>query len=532
VLEQWARDTPDRSFLCERAPDGSWRRTTYGDAWSSALEIGQGLLDRGLGPDRPMAVLSGNSIEHGLLMLACYVAGVPIVPVSVAYSLQSTDFVKLRQIVNTAAPGLAYVATRQPFEAALRAIELDAVDELDSLRARPSSIDPGRITPDTVAKILFTSGSTGAPKGVINTHRMLAANQAQARVVWPFVAHEPVLLVDWLPWSHTFGGNHNFNLVLWSGGTLYIDTGRPLPGLLETTVANLREVAPTVYFNVPAGYAALLPHLEANPDFAAHFCSRLRFVMYAAAALPAEVWDRWQTLLRRSSDRPIALTTSWGTTETAPLATSAHFELDGPGCLGVPVPGVTLKLVPNGHKLEVRVKGPNVTPGYVNAADLTAAAFDQDGFYRTGDAVRFLDPEHPARGLVFDGRVSEDFKLDTGTWVSVGMLRTDLVHAGAGAIHDLVLTGHDRHEIGALVWLSPTGDADQLRVAIEKHNAAHPQSSARIARALVLRDPPSVDGGELTDKGYINQRTTLERRAADVARLYGDCAAPDLLMFE
>ncbi|HWM22137.1 MAG TPA: feruloyl-CoA synthase [Ilumatobacteraceae bacterium] len=539
VLEDRALATPHADLLCERDGDGTWRRVTYREAWDAARSIGQALLDRGLEQSRPVMVLSGNSIDHGLLMLACYVAGVPIVPVSVAYSLQSTDHSKLRHIFQKTRPGLIFATPEEAFAPALASLDLDGVDvthSLTELRAAAPGVrieDAYRATgPDTIAKYLFTSGSTGLPKGVINTHRMLCSNQQQAREVWLFLAREPVVLVDWLPWSHTFGGNHNFNLVLWSGGTMHIDAGRPVPGLVETTVRNLREVSPTAYFNVPAGFAALVPFLESDADLATRFFARVRLVVYAAAALPAELWERLDVLARRFAPRPVPLTASWGSTETAPLATSAHFPLDGPGCIGVPVPGVELKMVPNGRKLELRVKGPNVTPGYVGEPDLTRAAFDSERFYCMGDAGRFVDPDRPERGIVFDGRVAEDFKLTTGTWVSVGTLRTALVSAGAGAITDAVLTGHDRHEVGALVWLSPVGNLDALRGAIEKHNADNSQSSTRIARVLVLGEPPSIDGHEITDKGYINQRAVLERRAADVARLHAaDAEADDVVLF-
>jgi feruloyl-CoA synthase len=522
VLRRRAAATPDVDLLCERAPDGSWRRVTYAGALALARSVGQGLLDRGLGPDRPVAILSGNGVDHGLLMLACYVAGVPVVPVSVAYSLQSTDHRKLRHIVDTVQPGLVFTTDRTAFAGAIAAIgTVDVADTLAGIAAEPATVDDVVIEHDTVAKILFTSGSTGVPKGVVNTHGMLCANQEQARAVWPFTRTEALVLVDWLPWSHTFGGNHNFNAVLWSGGTLHVDGGRPVPGQIDTTVANLRDVAPTAYFNVPAGYAALLPHLEEDAELVDRLRSRLRFAMYAAAALPADVWDRWVTVLGPD----IPLTTAWGSTETAPLATTSHFPMAGPGCIGVPVPGVELKLVPSGRKLELRVKGPNVMPGYLGEPELSAAAFDDEGFYAMGDAGRFLDPDEPARGIVFDGRIAEDFKLMTGTWVSVGNLRTQLVNQGGGAIQDVVIAGQDRDELGTLVWLSSSGDIDALRTAIEKHNADHPESSARIGRAVVLAEPPSIDGGEITDKGYINQRATLDRRADDVARLY---AEPDL----
>ena len=541
VLARHGRERPDADLLCERDAQGTWRRVTYGQAWQAARALGQALLDRGLGPERPAMVLSGNSVDHGLLMLGCHLAGVPFVPVSAAYSLQSADFATLAHVVRRTAPGLVYVASVAPHARALDALHLGDATLVSSapgddalafgdLAATPpgEGIDAAAaaVGPDTVAKILFTSGSTGRPKGVVTTHRMLCCNQQMIRQVWPFTAEEPVVLLDWLPWSHTFGGNHNVGLVLWSGGTLYIDGGRPAPGLIETTLANLRDVSPTAYFSVPAGFAALLPHLEADPELAERFFARLRLILYAGAALPQAAWDRVDALARRTRAQPIPLTSSWGSTETAPMATTAHFPLDGPGCIGVPVPGVTVKLVPDERSLELRVKGPNVTPGYLGEPEQTAAAFDDEGFYRMGDAGRFLDPEHPERGIVFDGRVAEDFKLATGTWVNVGTVRTALVSAGGGLIRDAVLTGHDGPELGALVWLT-ADDVDGLRAAVDKHNAAHPQSSARIGRVLVLAEPPSIDDGEITDKGYVNQRAVLAHRAHDVARLHGPAATEE-----
>jgi len=544
VLARQARDRPDADLLCERDTDGNWRRASYGQAWQAARAIGQALLDRGLGPERPVMILSGNSVDHGLVTLGGFMAGVPVVPVSAAYSLQSADFSTLAHVVRRARPGLVYVGDVEPHARALAAVDLgwaEVVASVPDERATPlaellattptEAIDAAAeaVGPDTVAKVLFTSGSTGPPKGVLTTHRMLCCNQQMTRQVWPFTTEEPVVLVDWLPWSHTFGGSHDVGLVLWSGGTLYIDAGRPAPGLIETTLANLAEISPTAFFSVPAGFAALLPRLEADAGLAERFFANLRLILYAGAALPQASWDRLDALARRAVDRPIPFTASWGSTETAPMATTAHFPLDGPGCIGVPVPGVTVKLVPTERTHELRVKGPNVTPGYLGEPEITAAAFDDEGFYRMGDAGRFLDPEHPERGIVFDGRVAEDFKLATGTWVNVGTVRTALVSAGAGLIRDAVLTGHDGPEVGALVWLT-ADDPEGLRVAVEKHNAAHPQSSARIGRVLVLADPPSIDAQEITDKGYVNQRAVLAHRAGEVARLHRE-DGPEVLVF-
>ncbi|HUO00842.1 MAG TPA: feruloyl-CoA synthase, partial [Bradyrhizobium sp.] len=474
MLEHWAAKAPDRLFLAERDATGQWRKLCYGEALRQAEAIGQSLIDRRLGPERPVVVLSGNGIDHALLMLGCFLAGVPIAPVSPAYSLQSRDFAKLKYIVELIEPGLIYMSVGTPFAAALRALPLSGVELVTSgpspeglpctafadLLATVPDETLARakfaVGPDTVAKILFTSGSTGQPKGVVNSHRMLCSNQQMARQVWPFVEQGPLVLLDWLPWNHTFGGNHNFNMVLWHGGTLYVDEGKPAPGLVEKTVANLRQISPTIYFNVPAGFAALLPFLEKDQALAAAFFRDLRLIFYAGAALPQDLWDRLEALSIATRGERVVMTSSWGSTETAPLATGAHFLLERAGVIGLPVPGVAIKLVPAGSKLELRVKGPNVTPGYLKRPDLTAEAFDAEGFYRIGDAGRLADPGDPAKGIVFDGRTAEDFKLATGTWVHVGSVRIGALAAASPVLQDAVVCGHDRHEIGLLAWANLT----------------------------------------------------------------------------
>jgi len=403
------------------------------------------------------------------------------------------------------------------------------------------------ITPDTVAKILFTSGSTGLPKGVINTHGMLTANQQQIFQLWPFLAEQPLVLVDWLPWNHTFGGNHNFNMVLRHAGTLYIDGGKPLPGLVEETVRNLSEVGPTICFNVPAGYAALIPFLERDDAFARSFFATLRLIFYAGAALPQDLWRRLEDISARAVDERIPMTSSWGMTETAPMATMAHFLIEHAGPIGVPAPGVDIKLVP-GAKIEVRVRGPNVTPGYWKRPDLTQEAFDDEDFYRPGDAVRFADPKDPTQGLVFDGRLAEDFKLLTGTWVHVGALRVGVLAAASPALQDAVVAGENRDFIALLAWPNVGGcqkliGADvpaselahhprlreHVRTCVARWNAANSGASQHVARVLILAEPPSIDANEITDKGYINQRLALERRKADVEQLFATEPAADVI---
>jgi feruloyl-CoA synthase len=514
----------------------------WGEARDRADAIAQALLDQGLGPERPLMVLSGNSLEHLLLTLAAYTAGVPILPISAAYSLQSADHARLRAITVLCAPGMVFADDGDAFGPALDALAADVPVQLVGLadleRATPTDeVDRAfaALGPDTVAKILFTSGSTGAPKGVVNTHRMLCSNQQALAQVWPFLRTEPPVLVDWLPWSHTFGGNHNLGQALAHGGTLHIDDGRPAPALFDRTVAALREVAPTVYYNVPAGYALLAPRLEADRDFAAHFFSRLRFMFYAAAALPEALWDRLRAIADEVADHPVPLTASWGTTETAPGATTAHFASARCGCIGVPLPGVTIKLVPDGDKREIRLTGPNVTPGYHRNVAATAGAFDEEGFYRTGDAARLVDPADPARGLMFDGRLAEDFKLASGTFVTVGRLRSALISAAGGVLTDAVLAGHNGPYAAALAWVNRDEarhacgadalDDPALRahlgaaLAAMNHGAG---SAARIERLLLLEQPPNMDAGEITDKGYVNQRAVLDRHGDLVARLLAE----------
>ena len=528
-LVQWSDQTPSRPFLAERRGE-AWRTVSYREAYGAARRIGQALIERGLGAEKPVAILSDNSIDHALLALGAMHVGIPAAPVSPAYSLMSKDFGKLKAIFELLKPGLVYAGEPEKFGAALEAVKAKSTPVAELLETNPGSTlerEHLKVRPDSVAKILFTSGSTGIPKGVINTHRMLCANQQMLAQAWPFVDDQPPVLVDWLPWNHTFGGNHNFNLVLRNGGTLYIDGGKPVPGLVETTVRNLKEIAPSLYFNVPRGYDLLLPHLERDAELRRSFFRELEVVFYAAAALPQNLWDRLLRLAnaeKRGGD--FAMLSAWGSTETSPLATSVHFAMDRPGVIGLPVAGCELKLAPFGGKLEVRVRGPNVTPGYYRRPDLTSASFDEEGFYRIGDAVKLADPREPAKGIVFDGRVAEDFKLSTGTWVNVGMVRVKLIAAADPIVQDAVITGHDRAEVGALVFLSAAAKdlkPDEIRSKLSQALArltAEGGSSMHPVRLLVLTEPPSIDANEITDKGYMNQRAVLERRAALVERLY------------
>src|SRR3954471_2519109 len=502
---------PDRLLVAERDADGGWARTTWGEAREQADRLAQGLLDRGLA-DRPVLGLSGHSRLRRGVALAAMTVGAPVVPVSVAYSLQSADHAKLRAMAELVDPGLV-VAEDAAFAAAADAVaggrtvlsrDLPGALRPEEFGAAPTAEVDRRcagLRRTDVAKVLFTSGSTGTPKGVLTTHGMLSANQQQIRQVWPFLADEPPVLLDWLPWSHTFGGSHDVNLVLTNGGTLYVDDGRPAPALVGRTVRNLADARPTIYLNVPAGYAALLPHLERDPAAARAFLGRLRLGFFAAAALPQQLWDRLEKLAA-DHGAGMRMTTSWGLTETSPAATSAHFPITRSDVLGVPLPGLELALVPVGEKLEIRVRGANVTPGYLERPELTEAAFDEHGFFRTGDAVALADPDDVSAGLVFRGRISEDFKLATGTFVSVGTLRPKLLSASNGLISDAVICGQDSTCVSAMVWLTADhgGRVDEhgvpedalraeLALTLERIAGEGGGSSQRIDRVLVLTEP-------------------------------------------
>ncbi len=562
-LTNWAGQAPERIFLADRDPAGDWRQVTYREALHKVRAIAQALIDRNISMDRPVMVLSDNSIESGLLQLGAMYAGLPVTPASPAYSLMSKDFGKLKHVFGLVRPGLVYADDAERFGPALAALDLDGVtlvvkqpsaQQADAIffsaltDTTPSTAVNdaySRVNPDTVAKILFTSGSTGEPKGVINTQRMLCANQQAIVQIWPFITRRPPVLVDWLPWNHTFGGNHNFNMILRNGGTLYIDAGRPAPGLIETTIANLRAIAPTLYFNVPRGFQMILPYLEDDAQLRDHFFSNLDTIFYAAAALPQDLWERLENLSLAARGEKVAMTSAWGLTETAPLATGVHFPIERAGVIGLPVPELELKMVPNHGKLEMRVRGPHVTPGYHKRDDLTREAFDEEGFYRTGDAGKLACTGDPAKGILFDGRVAENFKLLTGSWVNTGAIRIAAISAAAPVIQDAVVAGHDRDEVGLLIFPNFPACADiaglgadalpaelvehervcrLLRENLAAYNAENRGSSRTIKRILLMTEPPDIDAGEITDKGYINQRAVLQRRHCLVERLYSDDA--------
>jgi len=566
-LRHWAETTPERLFLAQRTSEGPWRSLTYADAWEQVQRLAQALLDRGLSPERPVAILSENDIEQALLTLAGQHVGAPCAIVSPAYSLISSDYERLRYVLGLAQPGLIFASDAGRFARAIASaapagVEVVAVEPggtgatpfADLAAASPTpSVDAAHaaLDPDSLAKLLFTSGSTGMPKGVVNTHRMLCSNLQMGRQAYRFVQDEPPVIVDWLPWSHTFGGNHTFGVALYNGGAFYIDDGRPTPAGLAKTLRNLREIAPTLYFNVPRGYEELLPHLREDEALAARFFSRLKLMKYAGAGMSRTVWDGLQDAAAKACGKRVQMITTLGSTETGPTSLLNMREASGPGEVGTPVPGVELKLVPNEGKLELRVRGPNVTPGYWRQPELTAKAFDDEGFYKIGDAVKYLDPSDLDRGFLFDGRISEDFKLATGTWVSVGVLRGRILEHFGPLVREAIVTGHDRDFVGAL--LAP--DLEALRrlaagldaAAAPRDVIAHPAvrarlqslldeladraagSSERLVRIAVLEEPLSLDAGELTDKGSCNQRKVLERRAALVETLYASRPAPEII---
>ena len=563
-FRRWAAEAPDRIWLAERTgPGPGWRKVTYGEAHELISRIAEGLLARGLGHasggHAPLMILSGNSIDHALMTYGAILAGCPVAPVSRSYSTQSSDFAKLRYVVDLVKPRAIYADDMPVYEKALAALDLTGIKLFHSRRphsagstaiaeliATPSGAAAreayDRLAFDDVAKFLFTSGSTGMPKAAINTHRMMCTNAAMLRAMLADPANEPpAVTLTWLPWNHSFGGNSVLNGTTSWGGTIYLDGGAPtLQGFAET-LRNLREVSPTTYSNVPAAWAMLTPELERDPVLAATFFRDLKQLAYGGAALSQDLGDRIQAVAARAVGHRLPFSSGYGATETAPTICNVHWATERMGLIGLPLPGIVLKLVPVGAKLDVRVKGDCVTPGYFGRPDLTAKAFDEEGFYQLGDAAKFVDPDDPSKGLVFDGRVVEDFKLDTGTFVNAGRLRIQAIEAADGLIQDALVAGIDRSYAAILAWPNVAacrafvGEdlsvaeivADprilaRIREGLARHNADHPGSSTQIRRALLMTEPPSLDAGETTDKGYVNQSLSLERRADLVKRLYAD----------
>ena len=578
LLAQWAEQRPDQTWLAQRkGADRQWRRISYAEGKALVDSLTQALLDLQVPEGRTLAILSGNSLEHAMMTQAGMQARLPVAPISASYSLLSADHVKLKYLFALVKPAVVLVQDGVQFQKALNALQasgqLDdvtvvhvdrapeginslAFDDLARTPVSPAVVRSiAAITPDTVGKLLFTSGSTGMPKAVLNTQRMMCANVAQANQARNSPGPGPSVVLDWMPWNHTMGGNAVLHGMLGEGGTLYIDDGRPVPGLFDETLRNLREVSPTLYSNAPSGYAVLAAALEKDDALCQSFFKNLSLLTYGGARLPDDLYERMQALAVKYTGHRIVFYTGWGSTETAPTSTGTYWETERVGLIGLPFPGVQLKLVPTptAHMYELRLKGINVFPGYHAQPELTAAAFDDEGFYKIGDAGVLVNPDDPAQGLVFAGRVTEEFKLTTGTFVHVGELRTDCIAACSPALQDALVAGQDRPWVGLLAWpqfaacrqLIGQPDAtpaqlvahptvrEAVRRGLNAHNATtQGASSRRIARVLLMTEPPSIDANEITDKGYINQKAGLTRRATLVQRLYAEPPADDVIVLD
>ena len=571
-VAQWAERHPGRTCAAKRDGGGSWRRLTYADAFRAVRSLAQALINRGLSAERPVVILSENDLEHLLLMLAGQHAGIPTASISPAYSLVSSDLGKLRHSIGLLTPGLVFAASGQRFARAIESVvpagtEVVATHSpVDGRRtthfaellatAPTGAVEDAhsRIDPDSPAKFLFTSGSTDKPKAVINTHRMLCSNQQMICQVFRFLQDEPPVLVDWMPWNHTFGGNHDIGVTLYNGGTFYIDDGKVGTPSFSESIRNLREISTTAFFGVPRAYEDLLIPLRSDEQLRRTFFAKLQILFYAAAGMSQPIWDAYRTLAEEVCGERIVMVTGLGATETAPMAIQTTWETEHAGVIGIPVPGVELKLAPREHKLEARVRGPNVTPGYWRQPEHTARAFDEDGFYKFGDAIKFIDPADVNKGFLFDGRFAEDFKMSSGTWVSVGPLRARIMAHFAPLVRDVVIAGHDRDELAMMIFpnvdrcraLCSALDAGCPPEQVLRHQEVRARfqallrgfaltatgSSNRVTRALVLEEPPSLDAGEITDKGSINQHNVLERRAALVESLYSSDAGPAILRLD
>ncbi|RYU94533.1 feruloyl-CoA synthase [Emticicia agri] len=556
-LMEWAEKTPDKTFLARRDKTGQWQKLSYIETLNKVQSIAQYLLNLNFTNEETLVILSENSLEHALLALAALHTGIPYSPVSPPYSLISQDFSKLKHCLELMTPKVIFAQNGLYYQKALALAKtlcpdaeiitgegnngIDFAHLLDTKATEEVEAAFAKVNSDTVAKVLFTSGSTGLPKGVINTQQMWCTNLQQITQVFPFMATTPPVFIDWLPWNHTFGGNHNFGLALYNGGTLYIDDGKPTPQGIETTIQNLREIAPTAYFNVPKGFEMLIPYLEKEPELRQNFFKNLHMLFYAGASLAQPVWNRLEELAVETIGERIPIITGLGCTESGPSAMFANWGGAFSGLLGVPVAGMDVKIVPDGDKLEARYKAPNVMRGYWRNEEATLKAFDEEGYYKTGDAVKFVDENQPDKGLLFDGRIAEDFKLSTGTWVNVGVLKARLISAGSPIVQDVVLAGLDKEYVSAILFLNAeacrklanlsaeiTNQAvyqheaisDYLDKFLDRINQAATGSSNRVEKIVVALDPPSIDLGEITDKGSLNQRIVLKHRAYLVEQLY------------
>jgi feruloyl-CoA synthase len=564
-FDEWAEKTPDAIALADRRADSGWRSLTYRQIRDQSRAIGQYLLNKGLSAEHGLAIMAPNSVDHALMALGAMRAGVPYAAIAPAYALLSTDYVKLSYVLELMSPSMIFVDDTQPFKQALDAVEIDcllmAVDNAengfslaDALKTTPGeslAAAEASITADTIAKLLFTSGSTGMPKGVINTQRMLCSNQEMIRQSMAFIQDEPPILVDWLPWNHTAGGNHNFGLTLYNGGTLYIDEGKPTPDLMKFSVKNLCDIAPTLYFNVPKGFELLVHEMDENPELREKFFSRMKLIQYSGAGLSPHVFKRLEEMSIETVGEETLIITGYGATETAPFATCPIGPMRKPGLVGLPAVGVEFKLVPHDVKTELRVRGPSITPGYWGEPDKTEEAFDDEGFYCIKDAIKLADPEDISKGLMYNGRLAEDFKLSTGTWVNFANLRAGFIKHATPIVRELVLTGHDLDFIGALLFLdveqarkidSSLANAsteelaknhfirEHIQRALNEYKEVATGSSTRISRVMIMGEEASIQTGEMTDKGSVNQRSVLTRRAELVNALYEEQPGPDVLI--
>ena len=535
-LERWADLAPERIFLAQRDAAGDWQKLSYSDAWRRAQAIGQALLDHGLNANAPLTILTGNSIEHALMAFGAMTAGVPVAPISPSYSLSSEGLTRLADISEMLQPGMVFaqsaeslVAARSlprlaglpwisaaPAPAVIALSMFETVGHIRDVKRAFAAADQA-----SVGKILFTSGSTGKPKGVPNTQAMMCSAVRAAGLAFP--VDEPPVTVDWMPWHHTLGGNSTLHGILRDGGTMYIDDGRPLPGAFDRTVRNLTEIATTFVQNVPAGFQMLVAALETDSALRSRFFERLERIAFAGASLAPDTFDRMQHLAVQATGAPVPFIAGYGTTETGPGISSTHWPSEGKGEIGLPFAGCEIKLVPFGDRFDLRSRGPNVFSGYLGRPDLTAEAFDEEGFYKVGDAAQFVDPADPSRGLRFAGRLSENFKLSNGSWVLTGELRSAVL-AAAPSMAEAVIAGHDRDDVRLLVWAKGEAAdlAETLRAELEAYNADNRGATRRIAAFLVLTAPPSMAAGEITDKGYVNQRAVLTNRCHLVDGLYND----------
>lgn len=554
-LTRWAIERPDHIFIAQKDQSGNWVKWTYAEVYDKVLRLASWLSAQNLSPRQPIAILSENSIEHALLALASLHIGLPYSPVSPAYALRSNDHTRLRQVFDLLTPGMILVSDGANYSASIEKLGINCL----VVAVRNAGYIPGALhfhdllkTPisrevdsaylaiqkNTIAKILFTSGSSGSPKGVINTHGNITTNWQQITQTFPFLKDGTPLFMDWLPWNHTFGGNHNFGLTLFHGGSLYIDDGNPTPSGIIKTINNLKSCRPTIYFNVPKGFEELLPYFQKDKDLCIHFFSDLKMLFYAGAGLPQHIWDAWEQLALDTTGKKILIGTGLGCTESSPSALFASQPGGSAGLLGVPVPGLKLKLVSVGDKFEARYKGDNIFPGYWRQPELTALAFDDEGYYCTGDALQFEDPENPNAGMRFNGRIADDFKLNTGTWVNAGLLRASLIAQGAGLIQDVIITGADRPYLGAIVFLSAATDIGSAGVrlrlqAILSAMADKSTGSSTLIRKIIIGNfQLSMDRGEITDKGSLNPRKILENHPEEVFKLYSETSLPELITID